>query len=234
MSDKSVIAGVAQLIGDPARAGILSALTDGKARTASELAYAAGVTRQTASAHLAKLTAGGLLAVERQGRHRFYRLAGPAVAEALRALSELATGPRRRPRPTGPRDPAMRQARTCYDHLAGDLGIAVADALRERGALELDDQAFTVTAAGAALFADLGISILELQAKSRPLTRRCLDWSERRPHLAGALGGAVATRFFDLGWIARVDRTRTVGVTKAGGRALKQRLGIDWMGTTIA
>jgi DNA-binding transcriptional ArsR family regulator len=229
-----MIAGVAQLIGDPARAGILSALTDGKARTASELAYAAGVTPQTASAHLAKLTAGGLLAVERQGRHRFYRLAGPAVAHALQALSELAAGPPRRPRRTGPRDPAMRRGRTCYDHLAGDLGIAVPDAFRQMGALELDDQAFTVTASGEALFTEFGISVSALQSKSRPLTRRCLDWSERRPHLAGALGGAIAERFFDHGWIARVDRTRTVGVTKAGSLALKRRLGIDWTGPTVA
>ncbi len=234
MANELIIAEVAKLIGDPARAGILSALTDGKARTASELGYAAGVTAQTASAHLAKLTEGGLLALERQGRHRFYRLASPAVVHALRALADLAAGPPRRPRRTGPRDPAMRRARTCYDHMAGDLGIAVTDAFGDLGALELDDQAFTVTRAGEVLFAGFGISVPALRAKNRPLTRRCLDWSERRPHLAGALGGAIAGRMFDLGWIPRVDRTRTRGVTAAGRRSLQRRLGIDWDGPTVS
>ncbi len=214
---------IAALIGDPARANMLTALLGGLALTAGELAEEAGVTKQTASGHLAKLAAAGLVAVAAQGRHRYYRLADDEVAEALESLSVLAAargGLRSRP---GPRDPAMRRARVCYDHLAGELGVALFDALVARRALDVAADGLGLTPAGAAAMRDFGIDVEALSRGRRPLCRACLDWSARRSHLAGALGAAVLQRVFALGWARRLEGSRIVAFTPAGERAFAER-----------
>lgn len=225
------IAEVAALIGDAARANILSALMDGRALTAGELARHAGVTAQTTSGHLAKLMQARLIALEKQGRHRYYRLASLEIAHAMQALMVLAaTGPARY-RPTGPRDEALRLARSCYDHLAGRLALALMDAFRERGYLVISDGAGLVTEEGCRFFSAFGIA-LETEARSRrPLCRTCLDWSERRPHLAGRFGAALFDRLLELGWLARLPDCRALVLTKAGQHGLVATLQLppDWM-----
>jgi len=226
MNTGSEIAEVAALIGDPARANILMALADGRALTATELALAAGVSPQTTSGHLAKLTEAHLLAVAAQGRHRYYRIAGPAVGHALESLMTLAvTGlaPKRLP---SKQDDAIRAARTCYDHLAGRLGVALADRLIEAGYLMPVDADFRVTRRGEAFLRTLGVDIAAARRQRRAFARQCIDWSERRPHVAGALGAALADRFFERGWITRVRDGRAVTVTPTGRRALKSTLDI--------
>lgn len=217
----NALAATAALIGDPARAAMLAALIDGRALSAGELAGAAGITPQTASAHLGALVEAGLLSVAKQGRHRYHRLATPAVGRLIEGLMELAAP---RPVATGPRDAALRRARTCYDHLAGRLGVAVADALVAKGAIELGDEAGAVTEAGAAWLAGFGIAP---PSRGRIWCRPCLDWSERRPHLAGALGAALCTRCLELGWVRRRQATRTLEITPAGHRGFAERFGID-------
>ena len=220
MRDGPNIARVAGLIGDPARAEILTALLADRALTASELAGIAGVTKQTASAHLAKLVDAGLLVVEAQGRHRYFRLAGADVAQLLESLMGVAfrTGAVRLV--TGPREPALRKARVCYDHLAGELGVLVYEGLARRGAFAIDVGGVALTDAGRALVAALGIDPLPA-ATRRPLCRHCLDWSERRHHLAGALGTALLERFQQLGWARRVPGSRVLAFSADGEAALR-------------
>lgn len=211
---------IGHLIGVPARARILQNLMDGRALTATELAYHAGVSPQTASSHLAKLADAKLIVSLQQGRHRYYRLAGPAVAEALEPLANLIAHkpvPQRKPSKELTR---LRHGRLCYDHLAGRLGVALADCLLGRGALEPEGPDFAVTDDGAALFASLDIDLATLSGTRRVFARQCLDWSERRPHLGGVLGAALAERFLRRGWIARERKGRRVWVTKAGRPAL--------------
>jgi DNA-binding transcriptional ArsR family regulator len=223
------IAEVASIIGEPARAAMLTVLMDGRALTATELAGVAGITPQTASSHLARLIGAELVTVEKQGRNRYHRLAGPFVAQLLESLMQHTTGGVARqsvPR-TGPRDEAMRRARTCYDHLAGRLGVAIADALVARGHVEIDDEAGLITEGGAAFLARIGIALPEAGRRlTRPLCRPCLDWSERRPHLAGRLGAAICTHGFDAGWLRRIDGTRAVSVTPKGQAAMAKIFGI--------
>jgi DNA-binding transcriptional ArsR family regulator len=226
MNTGSELAEVAALIGDPARANILMALVDGRALTATELSLMAGVSPQTTSGHLAKLTAAQLLSVAAQGRHRYYRLAGPAVGVALESLMTLASSGLKPKRLPSKMDAAIRDARTCYDHLAGRLGVALADRLIERGHLEPLDADFRVTQGGEAFLIRLGIDLDAARRQRRAFARQCIDWSERRPHVAGALGAALADRFFERGWIARQRDGRAVTVTPAGKRALKAQLGI--------
>lgn len=226
MTDEPYIAETAALIGDPGRANILSALMGGRALTASELAHVAGVTPQTASGHLAKLLAGNLVAVERQGRHRYFRLASEKVAHALEALMLLSRDGAPRHRPTGPRDEAMRFARTCYDHLAGQVGVAVTHGLIERGCLVEGEEDFELTAGGVEILSDFGIDLSGLRGKRRAFARRCLDWSERRAHLGGALGAAVLGRMEDLDWIQRTPGSRAVVLKAKGARALRERFGV--------
>lgn len=222
----NTLAAVAAAIGDPARANMLSALMDGRALTAGELAWHAGVSASTASGHLAKLADARLIAPERQGRHRYHRLASTHVAEAIEALMALAAAGPQRHRPTGPRDEAMRAARTCYDHLAGRLGTGLADALQERGHLRLADGAGEVTPAGSRFLAGFGIDLATGAMARRPLCRTCLDWSERRPHLAGWLGAALCARSFELGWIVRAKESRTVAITAAGRPGFGETFGL--------
>ena len=217
------IAGIASLLGDAARSEMLTALLAGQALTATELAGIAGVTKQTASSHLAKLTEAKLVAVESQGRHRYFRLADPDVARVLESLMGVAqrTGALRlRP---GPREPQLRKARVCYDHLAGELGVFAYDALRRRRLLRRTAERLDVTPAGRAFFAELGV-VLDDGARRRPLCRACLDWSERRHHLAGALGSALLARIEQLGWARREKESRVVTFTPRGEAAFRAAL----------
>ncbi|GGD42329.1 ArsR/SmtB family transcription factor [Aureimonas glaciei] len=219
----NTIAETAFLMGDPARANMLAALVGGAALTAGELAAHAGVIPQTASGHRARLTDGRLVAVERQGRHRYFRLASSEVARALDGLMALSGGAARPPsRPRGPRDAAMRLARSCYDHLAGRLGVAIADALVRRGLVHFDDGIGLVSDEGRRFLADLGIDSDALAGAERPLCRICLDWSERRLHLSGKLGAALLDRKLELGWLARVPKSRTLRISGAGERGFAE------------
>jgi DNA-binding transcriptional ArsR family regulator len=206
------IAAVAAVLGDRARAEMLLALTEVEALPATDLARRARISPQTASAHLAKLVDAALLEVERHGRHRYFRLADPAVAHALEALAVIAPERPVRSLRDATVGEALRAGRTCYDHLAGRLGVAVTDALR----LRRDDSAFVVTRETRRRLEPLGIALDEIDAGRRPLARPCLDWSERRYHLAGALGAAVATSLFERRWLERVSGSRAVRVTPAG------------------
>lgn len=209
------LAEVAALIGDPARANILQALADGRALTAGELAWHAGVSAQTTSGHLAKLAEAQLIALEKQGRHRYFRLASPEVAEAMEALMLVAANGPKRHRPTGPRDEAMRTARTCYDHLAGKLAVALADRLSAREFIILSDGAAAITEDGHSFFRDFGLDLDPQGKNSRPLCRTCLDWSERRSHLGGALGAALLNLMIDRNWVHR-EAGRVLHFTPAG------------------
>jgi DNA-binding transcriptional ArsR family regulator len=216
------IAATAALIGDPARANILTALLGGAALTASELALEAGVTKQTASSHLSKLTEGALLRIEKQGRNRYYALANDDVAAALESLMGVAErhGPRRvRP---GPKEPALRHARVCYDHLAGDLGVSLYDSLLARRWIAADGSELAPTRKGREQLATFGIDFALIDTRTRPLCRACLDWSERRHHLAGSLGAALLDRMFDLRWARRLRDSRVVEFTPPGEAALKK------------
>jgi DNA-binding transcriptional ArsR family regulator len=217
------IASIASVIGHPARARMLDAMLGGRALPASELAQVAGVSASTASAHLARLTGAGLVAVERHGRHRYHRLAGARVAEVIEGLALLAPAREVRSLRGANRATAERAARSCYDHLAGAAGVAVADRLCDLGALDRDG----LTLRDPAPFAALGIDVSALGRGRRPLTRSCLDWSERRPHLAGELGAAVLAAFLDAGWLARRPAGRAVAVTPRGVSGLRAALGLD-------
>ena len=217
---------VAALMGDPARAAMLSLLMDGRAHTASELALTAGITAQTASGHLARLLDGQLLAARAQGRNRFYRLASPDVAHAIESLMAIA-GTRAPPAARSAawrRDPDLRFCRTCYDHLAGQVGMAVTDALTRAGHIEPQaPRDWRLTGSGEQFCTRLGIDLAAARrAGGRHFARQCLDWSERRPHISGALGAAIADTFFKRGWAERLRRSRTVRLTDSGRRALQR------------
>lgn len=210
------ISNVGALMGDPARANMLSALMSGQALTAGELAQEAGVTPATASGHLARLLDGGLLSVEKQGRHRYFRLAGPDVGAAIEALMELADhSGKRRARP-GPKDPDLRHARVCYDHLAGERGVELFQRLTQAKLIALEDGAVSMTGLGETQFASFGVDVAMLKEGRRPVCRTCLDWSERRLHLAGGLGAGLLDRLFALKWAHRVKGTRVVRFTPKG------------------
>ncbi|MDF2810379.1 MAG: helix-turn-helix transcriptional regulator [Microvirga sp.] len=226
------MAEVAAAVGEPARAAMLTALMDGRALTASELAKVAAITPQTASSHLARLIVGGLIAVEKQGRHRYHRLASPAVAHMIECIMQIAGGIQvRQPARTGPRDLALRSARTCYDHLAGQLGVDITDALQARGAVVIDGDGAVLTEAGRAWMCDKGILKPDLgKQSSRPFCRPCLDWSERRPHIAGVLGAAICTHALEQSWVRRRVANRALEITPKGQIALKATFGITCAG----
>ena len=220
------IAEVAALVGDPARANMLTALIGGQALTATELALTAGVAPSTASAHLAKLLDGELVLASARGRHRYFRLASPAVAGMLETLMAVsASGPRRH-RPRSVRDPALAEARTCYNHLAGRVAVAIADRMSADGLIELGEDAGIVTARGLAFLSDFG-ALPDRGGIAATACRPCLDWSERRLHIGGALGVALLARFEALGWLTREAGSRLVGPTESGVRGLKRVFGVD-------
>jgi DNA-binding transcriptional ArsR family regulator len=222
-----IIAEIAALVGDPARATVLSALLDGRALTASELAFAARITPQTASSHLAKLTAAGLLSVVRSGRHRYFRLASSRVADMIEGIVAVALEKRPQYRPLSRQARALSAARICYDHLAGRLSVDLTDAFVAREYVVLDDEAAEITTAGTRFFAEFGIELPTKRSTRRHHCRLCLDWTERRPHIAGAVGAAITKRYFDLGWIERMKRTHAVIVTPLGTRGFKTTFAID-------
>jgi len=222
MDDTTDLARIAALLGDPARARMLNALMDGRALTATELALEGAVAPSTASSHLARLLAAELVAIERQGRHRYYRLSGTDVAEVLESLMGLAVrlgGKRVR---TGPRDPELRQARVCYDHLAGERGVQLFDSLCARGYLAPEDGTVSLTEDGRLALARFGIDFETLRATRRPLCRPCLDWSVRRQHLGGALGAALLQEIFARGWAERRRGSRVVAFSARGAAAFSR------------
>jgi len=221
------IASVAALVADPTRARMLTALMDGQARTAKELAYGANVTPQTASSHLAKLLRARLLAMERQSRHRYFRLAAPSVGHAVEALMAVSLARPRAAASEGPLD-GLRLARTCYDHLAGRLGVSVTDAMVRRHLLTPAGRDYRLTVAGERFLGRLGVDVERTRRERRAFAHQCLDWSERRVHLAGALGAAVARRCLDLRWVQRVADERRLTLTPQGLRGLRTWFGINW------
>ena len=233
MTTVNALSEVAALMGDPARAAMLSLLMDGRAHTASDLALAAGVTAQTASGHLGRMAEANLLAARAQGRNRFYRLASPDVAHAIESLMALAgtralsaAGAASRTA-AWRRDPDLRFCRTCYDHLAGQVGIAVTDSLTQHGHLEPKGaRDWKLTASGELFCARVGVDLGEARrASTRHFARQCLDWSERRPHISGALGAAIADTFVKKGWAEKLRRGRTVRLTDSGRRAMARDFG---------
>jgi DNA-binding transcriptional ArsR family regulator len=221
-------AGVAALMGDPARANILAALMNGRALTAKELAHAAGVSASTTSEHLAKLVDGGILDVITQGRFRYFRLANSLVASAIESMMVLSgERPSRRRSSASRGGEALRVARTCYDHLAGKLGVALMDRLLTQGHLHPDVADYQVSRRGQQFFDELGVDLASAAGQKRHFARSCLDWSERRPHLAGALGAALGTRCFEIGWIERQRDSRALVITAAGRRGFRDSFGIE-------
>jgi DNA-binding transcriptional ArsR family regulator len=222
------IAFVAHLLADPSRAAMCLSLAGGEARPAGELAARAGISAQTASNHLAKLVAGRLLRVERQGRWRYYRLAGADVGHAVEALSVVAPHPAQPPAVNGMADAARRlkAARTCYSHLAGRLGVALADALVARRWLDDDGQRYRVTPTGARSLRAIGLEVLPRRTQAP--ARRCIDWTERRAHVAGPVGTALAAMALDRGWVRRLRGTRAVAVTARGRAELARAFNLRW------
>lgn len=221
MKDGPHIARIAALIGDAGRAEVLTALMADRALTATELAAVAGVTKQTISAHLAKLLDAGLLAVEHQGRHRYFRLADRDVAHLLESLMNVAFRAGAVRARASPREPALRRSRMCYDHLAGEVGVQLYEALQQQGHLAGTQGGIALTPAGAQWFADQGIDTAALANHRRMLCRPCLDWSERRHHLGGALGAALLQRLFERGWARRAKDSRVVHFSAEGELALR-------------
>jgi DNA-binding transcriptional ArsR family regulator len=213
---------IAMLIGDPARANMLLSLMDGRALTAGELAEIAGVTPATASGHLAQLVDAGLLWPRKQGRHRYFALADEDVAHALETLDGLAAAKGHMRHQPGPKDAALREARICYDHLAGAAAVTMFDCLATGGHLTVNHEDIALTPQGAEFVTQLGVDVQAVQNLKRPLCRVCLDWSERKSHLAGALGAALLTRFEDLRWLTRSSDSRHVTFTPTGTRAFAQ------------
>ena len=226
MTEDVRIAEVAALVGDPARANILTALMGGRALTAGELVQVAGVAPQTTSGHLAKLAEGGLIACVKQGRHRYYRIATPRVAEMLTGIMGVIADLPPRLRPPSKLDEAMRNARTCYDHVAGKLGVGITDALCALGHVTLSDDGGELNESGVVFFKDFGVDLVAARTRRRIFCRPCWDWTERRPHLGGSVGAALAQRCFDLKWLQRMHDSRALIVTPAGRRGLNDAFGL--------
>lgn len=220
--------GTAFLLADPARAVMLTALLDGRALPAGELAFAARVTAQTASSHLAKLLAGGLVALEIEGRHRYYRLAGAHVAQALEHLAAIRPEAQIRRRALSPEARRLRFCRSCYDHLAGRVGVALTRALEEREYLRAGEgKRLEVTSTGSEWLAGLGIDLNGIKPSRGALARRCLDWTERQHHVAGPVGAELLRALCASGWLRRGRETRAVEVLPKGRRELRAQLGVD-------
>ncbi len=222
MKEGPDIALIGSLIGDPARANMLAALMAGKALTATELSAEAGITPQTASAHLRRLEESGLLIRQKQGRHRYYALADAEVGNVLETIMNLAANRGHLRTNTGPKDPALREARICYDHLAGEKGVRIFDSLIERSVLQVSGDGLALTERGRVLLSGMGIDLAPLERARRPLCRTCLDWSARRSHLAGSLGAAFLDRIIALKWARREPNSRILAFSRSGEQAFAE------------
>jgi DNA-binding transcriptional ArsR family regulator len=227
MSEDIRIAEVAALVGDPARANILGALMGGRALAAGELVRVTGVSPQTTSGHLGKLTEGRLIACVKQGRHRYYRIATPRVAEMLESIMAIVAEAPPRYRPASKLDEAMRIARTCYDHFGGKLGVGITDALCALGHVTLCDEGGELTESGVAFFERFGVDLASARTRRRIFCRPCLDWTERRLHLGGTVGAVLAQRCFDLKWLQHIRGSRALIITPAGRRGLSEAFGLS-------
>jgi DNA-binding transcriptional ArsR family regulator len=227
MSVNPNISKVASLIAEPSRAAILIALIDGRTMLASELARIARITPQTASSHLSKLVEGGLLVMESRGRHRYYRLSSPEVAYVLEAINTIAPPAKIKSLRESDQTKALHLARTCYDHLAGEIGVALTKMFIDLGWIVPEGREYTVTALGLVEFQSFGIDVTRLQRGRRIFARQCLDWSERRHHIAGVLGAAITSRLFELGWIRRMSTSRALVVTDEGHSGFLHRFEIQ-------
>jgi DNA-binding transcriptional ArsR family regulator len=227
MGQRANVVSLARVLGEPARAEMLDPMLDGMPHPAGELARRARVAPSTASEHLSRLREVGLVSAEASGRQRLYRLSSPEVAEALEALARLAAPEPASSLRAATRAEALRLARTCYDHLAGRVGVAVADALVARRALVLDDGSYRLTRRGESVLEELGLDVETARAQRRAFARACVDWTERRPHLAGSLGAELARAFLGRDWLRRRPHDRALIVTEAGREALAAELAID-------
>lgn len=227
MGDTDMLSTVASLLGEPARTRILTALLTGRALTAKELAYFAGVTAATASSHLSRLVAGHLLVMEKQGRCHYYRLHSAEVAHAIEGLMTVATVPSNGWPPHHHVAPALREARMCYDHVAGRLGVALCDMLLRRRYVVIRDGGGEVTTAGERFLAGLGVDLPKARGAKRHYCRSCIDWTERRHHVSGAVGAALAEALLAQRWIARVPDSRALTVTASGRKKLAELKAAD-------
>ena len=222
MNTKYSLASTAALIADPARAAMLAALLDGRSLPSGELARVSGVSAQSASMHLSQLVDGGFVTVKQQGRHRYYAIARPEVAHAIESLGVISTSEKSKPAMS---DQTLRYARTCYDHLAGELAVQLMDKFETDGLLvSSGDRDYKLTQRGENFFGKWNIEVEALRQSRRHFARRCLDWTERRDHLAGSLGAAVCDKFLASGWVTRDKHSRAVHVSLAGRRELSRLL----------
>ncbi|KUP26172.1 helix-turn-helix domain-containing protein [Paenibacillus sp. DMB5] len=227
MKAQSNAAMIASLVSEASRAAILTVLLDGRFHAAGELAYMARITPQTASFHLAKLVNADVIAVEKQGRHRYYGIRDQEVARVMETLLSIAPPVEIKSLKQSSEDKALRYARTCYDHLAGSLGVQLTDALLRTDLLCEEKEGFAITENGEKLFTDLQIDLNMVKKKRRAFTHKCLDWSERRHHLAGALGNALLERFLELKWVRRLPETRAIQITADGEKGFKEVFSLD-------
>ncbi|WP_025028629.1 ArsR/SmtB family transcription factor [Caldalkalibacillus mannanilyticus] len=221
------VAIVASLVSDASRAAILTVLLDGRFHPASELAYMAGIKPQTASFHLGKMVEATLITVEKQGRHRYYGIRNQEVARMMESLLAIAPPIKIRSFTQSSEDTALRFARTCYDHLAGNLGVQLTNALLNMELIYEEEDSFSITKKGEEFFKAFEIDLERIKKKRRSFSHKCLDWSERRPHLAGALGNALLERLLQLHWIERLPKTRAMKITPTGRTGLKKIFSID-------
>jgi len=221
------MAEIASLLGETSRATMLASMMDGRFHTASELAYMAAIKPQTASFHLAKLVEGKLVRVEKQGRHRYFQLAGEEIAQLLESFLAISPPPEVRSLKQSSQMKLLQDARTCYDHLAGKLGVQLTESLLNAGFLRLEEKQFLITAEGAQFFSDFGLDLDDLKRKRRSFSHACLDWSERRYHIAGALGQGILAHFLSLGWVTRVPSIRAIKVTEKGRAGFKEIFKFD-------
>ncbi|MFW9335763.1 ArsR/SmtB family transcription factor [Paenibacillus polymyxa] len=227
MSTQSNVAMIASLVSEPSRAAILTALLDGRFHTASELAHMAGIKPQTASFHLAKMTEAQVITVEKQGRHRYYGIQDPEVAQVMESLLSIAPPVPIKSLKQASENEAIRLARTCYDHVAGHLGVQIMSFFMQKGILSEDQDGLHITQQGEIFFADFQINLKNTRQKRRSFSHKCLDWSERRHHLAGALGSALLDRLFELHWVEHLPTTRAIRITAEGKRGFKEVFSIE-------
>ncbi|CAM2846135.1 winged helix-turn-helix domain-containing protein [Paenibacillus sediminis] len=227
MNVNSNVAMVAALVSEASRAAILTALLDGRFHPASELAHMAGITPQTASFHLNKMVDANIVTVQKQGRHRYYGIRNQEIAQVLESLLSIAPPAQIKSLRQSSEDKAIRLARTCYDHLAGNLGVQLTESLITMGVLYEDENEFRVTHQGKEFFTSFQINLQEVKRRRRSLSHKCLDWTERRHHLAGALGNAILEKLFELKWIERLSNTRAIKITPNGKKGLKEIFSID-------